>query len=104
MYGIAAKTQLAAQGAILPEQFPAEVRFSGVAAARETSSALVGGTIPFVATAIVAMTGGTTMVSILVIVISLAAAAGGFLVSDRRGGPLDDTPEAAKDVVSSRRP
>jgi MFS family permease len=104
MYGIAAKTQLAAQGAILPEQFPAEVRFSGVAAARETSSALVGGTIPFVATAIVAMTGGTTMVSILVIVISLAAAAGGFLVSDRRGGPIDDTPEAAKDVVSSRRP
>lgn len=96
LYGIGAKTQLAAQGAMLAEQFPAEVRFSGVAAARELSSALVGGTIPFVATALVAATGGTTAVSVLVIVLSLAAAVGGLLVRDRRGEALD-TPERATD-------
>jgi MHS family shikimate/dehydroshikimate transporter-like MFS transporter len=46
-------------GAILSETFPTKIRWSGIAISREIPAAVVGGTIPLVATALVAWAGGT---------------------------------------------
>ncbi|SDS57394.1 MFS transporter [Microlunatus soli] len=88
LFSIAGHCMLGAQASILPEQFPTEVRYSGVAISRELASALVGGTLPFVATALIAATGTTGSVSILVIVVALIAAIGAALMRDRRGRTL----------------
>lgn len=88
MFSIAGHCLLGAQASILPEQFPTEVRYSGIAVSRELASALVGGTLPFAATAMVAVTGGTTGVSILVMVVVLVAGVGAFLMKEKRGSSL----------------
>jgi hypothetical protein len=41
------------------EYFPADVRFTGIAAAREITSAVVGGPLPLVTTALIALSGGS---------------------------------------------
>jgi MHS family shikimate/dehydroshikimate transporter-like MFS transporter len=46
-------------GALLSELFPTRIRWSGIAISREIPAAVVGGTIPLVATALVAVAGGT---------------------------------------------
>ncbi|MEN0138536.1 MAG: MFS transporter, partial [Rhodococcus sp. (in: high G+C Gram-positive bacteria)] len=46
-------------GALLSELFPTKIRWSGIAISREIPAAVVGGTIPLVATALVAVAGGT---------------------------------------------
>ncbi|MFC9355239.1 MFS transporter [Rhodococcus sp. NPDC057014] len=46
-------------GAMLSELFPTKIRWSGIAISREIPAAVVGGTIPLVATALVAVAGGT---------------------------------------------
>lgn len=46
-------------GALMAELFPARSRWSGIATAREIPAALVGGTAPLVATALVAAGGGS---------------------------------------------
>ncbi|WP_032374098.1 MFS transporter [Rhodococcoides fascians] len=45
-------------GALLSEIFPTKIRWSGIAISREIPAAVVGGTIPLVATAFVAVAGG----------------------------------------------
>ncbi|WP_411557660.1 MFS transporter [Plantibacter sp. MPB07] len=45
-------------GALLAEIFPTSMRWSGIALSREIPAALVGGTVPLVATALVAASGG----------------------------------------------
>ncbi|MFB4348540.1 MFS transporter [Microbacterium sp. CR_7] len=45
--------------AMLAELFPTRMRWSGIAISREIPAALVGGTAPLVATALVGLTGGT---------------------------------------------
>ena len=45
--------------AMLAEMFPTSMRWSGIAISREIPAALVGGTAPLVATALVAVAGGT---------------------------------------------
>jgi MFS transporter, MHS family, shikimate and dehydroshikimate transport protein len=42
-------------GALLSELFPTDIRWSGIAISREIPAAVVGGTIPLVATALVAV-------------------------------------------------
>lgn len=56
---IADRAIFGVQAAFYAEYLPAKVRFSGIAAARELTSALVGGPLPLIATAIVAGTGGS---------------------------------------------
>lgn len=51
-----ASTGVAAQGAFLTELFPPETRYSGVAFARETTGAILGGLAPLIATALYAST------------------------------------------------
>lgn len=46
-------------GALLSELFPTKIRWSGIAISREIPAAVVGGTIPLIATALVAVAGGT---------------------------------------------
>lgn len=88
MFAIAGQSVIASQASLLSEQFPTEVRYSGVAVTRELASALVGGTLPFIATAMVSLTGGTTGVAILTIVIGLIAAIGALLMHDHKGESL----------------
>lgn len=87
-FSVAGHCMLGTQASLLPEQFPTEVRYSGIAVSREMASAIVGGTLPFVATALIAATGGTAAVSILVMVIAAVTLTGGLLVRESRGSSL----------------
>lgn len=95
MFAVAGHSLLGAQASLLPEQFPTDVRYSGIAVSRELASALVGGTLPFVATGIVALTGGSWGVSLLVLVIALIAGTGALLMREGKGQSLHDVPAHA---------
>lgn len=92
VFTVSGDALLGSQASMLPELFPTAMRYSGVAFSRELASAAVGGTIPFIATAIVAFGGGTTGVSILVIVLALVAGLGAYLARETRGTSLLDVP------------
>jgi MFS transporter, MHS family, shikimate and dehydroshikimate transport protein len=47
-----------AQGAFLANLFPTRYRFSGIALARELNGMLIAGPTPFIASALVALSGG----------------------------------------------
>lgn len=47
------------QASFYVEYFPADVRYTGIAAAREITSAVIGGPLPLVATALIALSGGS---------------------------------------------
>ncbi len=57
-FGVILMTTSAPQGKLLTNLFPPEYRFSGVAVSRELNGALVAGTAPMVAAALVAAAGG----------------------------------------------
>lgn len=57
-----------AQSAFLPELFPIEVRYSGIAFSREITGALLGGTAPLIATALYAATGHWWPIAIFMVV------------------------------------
>lgn len=96
LFSVAGHCMLGSQASILTEQFPTEVRYSGVAISRELASALVGGTLPFVATALIGLTGSTWSVSALVMVIAAIAVAGALLMRDRRGQSLRERGTATR--------
>ncbi|CAN5732655.1 MFS transporter [soil metagenome] len=52
---IADRAIIGAQASFYSEYFPADIRFSGIVAARELTAAVVGGPLPLVATALVAL-------------------------------------------------
>ncbi|CAN5364158.1 MFS transporter [soil metagenome] len=56
---IADRAIFGAQASFYVEYFPADVRFTGIAAAREITSAVIGGPLPLIATALVAVSGGS---------------------------------------------
>lgn len=56
---IADRAIFGVQASFYAEYFPTSVRFSGIAAARELTSAFVGGPLPLIATAMVAASGGS---------------------------------------------
>lgn len=63
--------------AMLAELFPTRMRWSGIAISREIPAALVGGTAPLVATALVAASGGTPwFVAAYLLVLSLVGVVG----------------------------
>lgn len=59
-YGLGFAAMCGAQSAFLTEMFPTRYRFTGVAASRELNAMLIGGTTPFIATALVAAADGTS--------------------------------------------
>lgn len=63
--------------AMLAELFPTRMRWSGIAISREIPAALVGGTAPLVATALVAVAGGTPwLVAAYLLVLSVIGVIG----------------------------
>lgn len=58
-YGIAQSAMLGSQSAFLSELFPTRYRFTAIAASREINAMALGGTTPFIATALVAAAGGS---------------------------------------------
>jgi MHS family shikimate/dehydroshikimate transporter-like MFS transporter len=73
-------------GAILSETFPTKIRWSGIAISRETPAAVVGGTIPLVATALVAWSDGTPwLVAGYLIVLSAIGVIGIMLLPETLG-------------------
>jgi MFS family permease len=73
-------------GAFLVEQFPTQVRYSGVSVSLQFGNGWIGGFAPFVATAMVVASGDIYRGLIYTIVVSLATVAiGALCVRDRRG-------------------
>lgn len=88
-------------GAFLVEQFPTQVRYSGVAVALQFGNGWIGGFAPFVATAMVVGSGDIYRGLIYTIVVSLATAViGALCVRDRRGQDLRE-PFESMDTLSS---
>ena len=59
--------------AYLTEQFPIQVRYTGFAFSFNTANALLGGTVPLVATWLIQQTGNTLAPSVLLIVVAVFA-------------------------------
>ncbi|MDR2930328.1 MAG: MHS family MFS transporter [Propionibacteriaceae bacterium] len=58
MLAVLYQAMFATQGALLSDLFPPQYRFTGIALARESSSVVSGGVAPFIATALLAASGG----------------------------------------------
>jgi MFS transporter, MHS family, shikimate and dehydroshikimate transport protein len=69
------RTVFGVQPAFYAELFPVRFRFSGIALARETTGAFIGGPLPLVATALVAAAGGAFWpVAVLMVIMALTTA------------------------------
>lgn len=79
---------LGAQASFLADQFPTEVRFSGVAISRELASGLVGGTLPIIATALTSAVNGTWLIGLLSLVLMLIAILGAYLSRGLKAEPV----------------
>lgn len=80
-YGVGQSAMLASQSAYMSELFSTRFRFSGITVGREINVALLGGTTPLIATALVAAAGGSPWLvivfagaALLVTIFSLAIA------------------------------
>lgn len=68
-YAVTLGATMGSQGAFLTNLFPARYRFTGVATAREFNGALVAGTTPLVATALISAADGQVWLAALFIVL-----------------------------------
>lgn len=69
-------TMFGIHAAFLTDLFPTKLRYSGITLARESAYAVFGGSLPLVATAVVAAAGGKPWpVSVIMLVMGLASAA-----------------------------
>ncbi|PHM79400.1 MFS transporter, partial [Acinetobacter nosocomialis] len=59
--------------AYLTEQFPIQVRYTGFAFSFNTANALLGGTVPFVATWLIQQTANTLAPSVLLVIVAIFA-------------------------------
>lgn len=75
---------LGSQQALLAEMFDTNIRYTGMAVSREVSSAVVGGTLPFMAAWLNGLTTGTWAISVLMIVLSAISLVGAGFTRDRR--------------------
>lgn len=77
---------LAAQSGFMSELYDVRLRYTGVTFSREIPGAVVGGTLPFVATALTIAAGGASwLVALYCVVLALLAALGMFLLPETRG-------------------
>jgi len=79
---IADRAVFAAQAPFYAELFPATVRLSGIATAREITGAIISGPLPFVATGLVAATGGPWVFAIIVIVLAAISGIAGWFAKE----------------------
>lgn len=89
--------------ALFREQFDTPVRYTGVAVSREFAAAIAGGTLPFIAAALTALTGGTWALSTLMIfmcALSLIGVAG--LRDGRELSFVGEGPRLEKEIASPR--
>jgi MFS transporter, MHS family, shikimate and dehydroshikimate transport protein len=79
------------QGAFLTNLFPARYRFTGVATAREFNGALVAGTTPLIATALIGLAGGEIwLAAAFIILCALLTLASIFIAGTRGNRPTDE--------------
>lgn len=84
-------------GSMLAEAFPAKVRYTGASLCYHTGSVLGGGIAPMVATAIIAATGSTTLISVYIVGVATVSAGAVLLLKETARGHLDgDNFEKAK--------
>jgi MFS transporter, MHS family, shikimate and dehydroshikimate transport protein len=95
-FSIGLRSVFGVQPAFYTELFETRLRFSGIALAREATGALIGGPLPFFATAAVAAAGGWWPVAVLMIVLLLITA----LAVVMAPSPAVDTAPAASGVDS----
>jgi MFS transporter, MHS family, shikimate and dehydroshikimate transport protein len=80
-YGLGFGGMAGAQGAFLANLFPTRYRFSGIALARELNGMLIAGPTPFIASALVALSGGTPrLVAIYLMVCCLLTTAAVWVI------------------------
>jgi MFS family permease len=80
-YGIAQSAMLGSQSAFLSELFPTRYRFTAIAASREINAMALGGTTPFIATALVAAAGGSPWIFEAFLVVCLLVTIGSLLAA-----------------------
>ena len=84
-YGVTLGASNGSQGAFLTNLFPARYRYTGVATARELNGALVAGTTPLIATALIAAVDGEIWLAAVFIVVCSLVTLGAVFVSGNRG-------------------
>jgi MFS transporter, MHS family, shikimate and dehydroshikimate transport protein len=84
-YGITLAATQGSQGAFLTNLFPARYRFTGVATARELNGAIIAGTTPLVATALIAAAGGQIWLAALYIVLCSLVTVLAVIITGTRG-------------------
>lgn len=96
-----AKTMMtSAQSPWLAEMFPARVRYSGFALAREVTSPIAGGLAPMIAVALLAAGDGSPhLVAWYVVALALITAVSVFLGPETRGVSMHDQTEETDDAV-----
>jgi MHS family proline/betaine transporter-like MFS transporter len=77
--------------ATMVELFPTRTRYSGVAIGYNVGQAVLGGTAPFVGTALINLTGHALAPTYYLIVCALAAGVSAWFIEARHGLPLDET-------------
>lgn len=94
-YGVGQSAMLGAQSAFLSELFETRYRFTGIATSRELNVMLLGGTTPFIATALVEATGGSSWgVVIFIVACQLVTVLGLALAGPRKGSGAGDRSSA----------
>lgn len=78
-YGVGQSAMLGSQSAFLSELFETRYRFTGIAASREINVMLLGGTTPFIATALVQAAGGSPWLVVVFIVVCQLVTIGALL-------------------------
>jgi len=89
-------------GAMLAEAFPATVRYTGASLCYHTGSVLGGAIAPMVATAIIAATGSTTLISVYIVGVAIVSAGAVILLRETAQEHLDK--EDVKGSNPSSRP
>jgi len=84
-YGVTLAATQGSQGAFLTNLFPARYRFTGVATARELNGAIIAGTTPLVATALIAAVDGEIWLAALYIVVCSLVTVVGVAITGARG-------------------
>jgi MFS family permease len=89
--GVGKTLMTSAQSPWLAEMFPARVRYTGFALAREVTAPISGGIAPLIATALLAAGGGSPgLVSLYVVALGAITAVSVFLGPETRGRDLHD--------------
>ncbi|PXY33418.1 hypothetical protein BAY59_10015 [Prauserella coralliicola] len=96
-YSVGYGAMAGAQSAFLTELFPTRYRFTGVAAARETTAMLLGGTTPFIAAALVSAADGQATLVIIFVIACQALTVLALLCAPR------PAPDATSEITSPDR-